>query len=123
MSWSRDPSDLGSTPEFAIFANASSQSTNPLGRIRQVRLSMMLWRQRSPVVVTTSMEPVLSAASLDAFDRVLADACIQFAMTMPTRQNASANPQARTARLNSPASRLAADGLGARMVPVTRMWL
>src|SRR5580704_11745969 len=77
---SRDPGDRTSAPEFAALASASEQSTSPFVRMRQVLLSMMRSRQRSPVGGTTSMEAVLRLASDEwVCDTGLVDACDQFA--------------------------------------------
>src|SRR5260370_21109397 len=63
----RDPGVRISAPAFAARESASSQSTHPLFWMRHVLLSMMRSRQRSPPGETTSMDPVLSVASRDAW--------------------------------------------------------
>src|ERR1019366_7106312 len=103
MRLSRDPGDRVSPPDLA-FASASSQSTQPLFRISQVLLSMVRCRQRSPAAGTTSMEPVLRSASLDdGRDADVTVTRVQLASMMATTQTTRPNPQARIARLNSPA--------------------
>jgi hypothetical protein len=122
MRSSRDADVRLSVPDFP-FASASLQSTQPLFRISQVLLSMVRSRQRSPVGETTSKEPVLRSASLADDRGAVTVTRVRLATMVAPTQTTMPNPQARMARLNSPANRRAADGFSGWIASLARMSL
>src|SRR5215472_12997258 len=119
MRFSREP--VFSAP--VDLASAVSQSTQPASRIRQVLLSIMRLRQNCPLGDTTRTEPLRSSAALSRLDCGLRFVCDwpHPAKNAPMAQTPSTTPAATTARWSSPVT-LRADGLGAFIEPVARMW-